>query len=195
MGNKLSLLFLWFPELKRLFQATTSDDFDQFLDLHFERCIQRMEAEAHHLNSDGEEKLSAFLAAALSLPGLTVIREGYSNGRVDLTIRSESLLSPELRLAEAKIYGGPAYHAQAIDQLISRYSTGRQKIGYVIEYVKQAGISGIVSRLRKQADTDFPVHQVGSTQNHAMQWAYVSEHQHSSDELIRVVHINVNLHR
>jgi hypothetical protein len=65
-----------------------------------------MEAEAHHLASDGEEKLSAFLAAALSMPGLSVVREGYSNGRVDMTIRSESVLSPEQRLAEAKVYDG-----------------------------------------------------------------------------------------
>ena len=195
MGISLSRLFQWFPELRRLFQASSPADFDAFLDLHFERCIQRMEAEAHHLNEDGEEKLSAFLAAALSLPGLSVVREGYSNGRVDLTIRSESLLSPEQRLAEAKIYDGPAYHVEAIDQLISRYSTGRQSVGYVIEYVKKPGIATLVTKLRKHADTNLPVGQSGSTIKHNMQWAYVSEHNHLSDQLIRVVHINVNLAR
>lgn len=195
MGNRFSKLLSWFPELRKLFQASDAEDFDAFLDLHFERCAQRMEAEAHHLASDGEEKLSAFLAAALSMPGLSVVREGYSNGRVDLTIRSESLLSPEQRLAEAKVYDGPAYHAQAIDQLISRYSTGRQPNGYVIEYVKKPGIANIVMRLRKQADTELPVRQEGPTSDHTMKWAYVSQHRHSSEELLQVVHVNVNLHR
>ncbi|MGH8077910.1 MAG: hypothetical protein ACREPE_11375 [Lysobacter sp.] len=195
MASKLSKLFSWFPELRKLFNASTAEEFDSFLDLHFERCIQRMEAEAHHLVTDSEEKLSAFLVAALSMPGLSVVREGYSNGRVDLTIRSESLLSAEQRLAEAKIYDGHAYHAQAIGQLVARYSTGRQPTGYVIEYVKKPGIAQCVTRLRKKADAELPVRQEGSTVDHGMQWAYVSKHRHSSEELLRVVHVNVNLHR
>jgi hypothetical protein len=195
MLSRLTWLFSRFPEIRRLFHKSDAEEFDAFLDLHFERCVQCMEAEAHHLSNDGEEKLSAFLAAALSMPGLSVVREGYSNGHVDLTIRSESVLRPEQRLAEAKVYDGHAYHAQAIHQLISRYSTGRQPTGYVVEYVKKRGIASIVTQLRKRADTERPECQEGSTTGHAMNWAYVSNHRHSSDELLRVVHINVNLHR
>ena len=195
MGDSLKTLFNWFPILRKLFQAKTEKEFDDFLDRHFEECVQRMEAEAHHLTVDDEEKLSAFLAAALSMPGLSVVREGYSNGRVDLTIKSESIQFSERRLAEAKIYAGPAYHAQAIEQLVSRYSTGRQSRGYVLEYVKKPGISDIVVKLRAKADLDFPVHQQGATCDHQMKWAYISDHRHTSQELIRVVHINVNLHQ
>lgn len=193
--RSLSMLFTWFPQLRMLFEAKSDGEFDAFLDRHFEQCVQRMEAEAHHLASDNEEKLSAFLAAALSIPGLSVVREGYSNGRVDLTIRSESVLSKQHRLAEAKIYGGHAYHAQAITQLLARYSTGRQPTGYVIEYVKKPEIEKIVARLRKQSDVDLPENQQGQTADHAMQWAYVSAHLHSSARVLKVVHINVNLHR
>ena len=195
MGNRLSKLLSWFPELRKLFQSSNAEEFDAFLDLHFESCVQRMEAEAHHLHNDGEEKLSAFLAAALSIPGLSVVREGYSNGRVDLTIKAEGLLSAEQRLAEAKIYDGPAYHTKAINQLISRYSTGRQPRGYVIEYVKDSGIANIVMKLRKQADANQPVRQEGATSDHKMKWTYISQHRHGSAELIRVVHVNINLHR
>lgn len=195
MGDSLKTLFNWFPVLRTLFQAKTEKEFDDFLDRHFEESVQRMEAEAHHLTVDEEEKLSAFLAAALSMPGLSVVREGYSNGRVDLTIKSESMQFSERRLAEAKIYGGPVYHAQAIEQLVSRYSTGRQSRGYVVEYIKKPGISDIVVKLRARADLDFPVHQQGATCDHRMKWTYISDHRHTSQELIRVVHINVNLHR
>ena len=195
MGNSLKTLFGWFPALRMLFEAKTAGDFDKFLDRHLEECVQRMEAEAHHLTDDSEEKLSAFLAAAISMPGLAVVREGYSNGRVDLTIKSESIQSPERRLAEAKIYGGPKYHAQAIEQLISRYSTGRQSRGYVIEYVKNPGIAEIVLKLRDRADIELPVQQQGGTQDHQMKWAYSSNHRHSSHEIVKVVHVNINLHR
>jgi len=195
MGDSLKTLFGWFPALRKLFQARTAEEFDDFLDRHFEECVQRMEAEAHHLMEDSEEKLSAFLAAALSMPGLAVTREVYSNGRVDLTIKSESMTFPERRLAEAKIYAGPAYHEQAIEQLISRYSTGRQSRGYVVEYVKKPGIAELVLKLRKKADVDLPARQHGATCNHRMKWAYASDHRHASEDLIHVVHINVNLHR
>ena len=195
MGDSLKRLFGWFPAMRALFQARTAEDFDDFLDRHFEKCVQRMEAEAHHLTADKEEKLSAFLAAALDMPGLAVTREGYSNGRVDLTIRAESTMFPEQRLAEAKIYSGPAYHAKAIEQLISRYATGRQGRGYVIEYFKAPGIADLVLKLRRKADSDLPVRQHGATCDHPMKWAYASKHRHASAELIHVVHINVNLHR
>lgn len=195
MGDSLKTLFGWFPVLRKLFQAGTAEEFDDFLDRHFEECVQRMEAEAHHLMDDSEEKLSAFLAAALRMPGLDVIREGYSNGHVDLTIKSESMTFPQRRLAEAKIYAGPAYHVQAIEQLIARYSTGRQSRGYVVEYFKKPGIAELVLRLRKKADVDLPMRQHGTTGDHRMRWAYISDHRHASEELIHVVHINVNLYR
>lgn len=60
MADSLKTLFHWFPVLRTLFQAKTEHEFDDFLDRHFEECIQRMEAEAHHLTADKEEKLSAF---------------------------------------------------------------------------------------------------------------------------------------
>jgi len=195
MNTSLKMLFEWFPILRKLFEAKTPEQFDDFLDRHFEECVQRMEAEAHHLKGDCEEKLSAFLAAALSMPGLSVVREGYSNGRVDLTIKSESVKSTEKRLAEAKIYSGPSYHSKAINQLISRYSTGRQSRGYILEYVTSPDISNIVLKLRNRADKDLPVQQVGGTEDRTMKWSYKSHHRHSSGELIKVVHINVNLHR
>lgn len=195
MGDSLKMLFSWFPVIRMLYQSVSEREFDDFLDRHIEECVQRMEAEAHHLSEDCEEKLSAFLAASLSMPGLSVVREGYSNGHVDLTIKSESIKRRERRLAEAKIYAGPAYHAKAIEQLVSRYSTGRQSRGYVIEYFKKPGISELVVKLRTKADRDFPVHQEGATCDHHMKWAYISDHRHTSQELIRVIHINVNVHR
>ena len=109
-----------------------------------------------------------------------------------MTIKSESLKNTERRLVEAKIYSGPSYHAQAIGQLVSRYSTGRQSRGYVLEYVTKPRISDIVLKLRNKADAELPVQQAGATGDHPIKWAYKSNHRHSSGEIIDVVHINVS---
>ncbi|SQC39637.1 Uncharacterised protein [Klebsiella pneumoniae] len=60
MVDSLKTLFAWFPVLRKLFEARTAEEFDDFLDLHFEECVQRMEAEAHHLNGDCEESYLLF---------------------------------------------------------------------------------------------------------------------------------------
>ncbi|WP_272971268.1 hypothetical protein [Comamonas terrigena] len=195
MQISLRKLFDWFPALHGILLAKDGSEFDSLLEQYIEQCVIGMEAEAHHLHPDSEEKLSAFLAASLRLPGLDVRREGYTNGRVDLTIRQEALLGGHVRLAEAKIYKGPAYHTEALQQLIKRYSTGRAPTGYVIEYFKQPGIETLVKKLRDHADGDKPVQQRGETADHQMKWAYLSLHEHDSDALLRVVHVNINLNR
>ncbi|MCQ8103227.1 hypothetical protein NP590_03835 [Methylomonas sp. SURF-2] len=60
MGSKLSKLFSWFPELGKFYGASSAKEFDEFLELHFARSIQRMEAEAHHLADDSEESCRRF---------------------------------------------------------------------------------------------------------------------------------------
>lgn len=195
MQIKLGSLFEWFPQLKGMLVCDDTNQFDELLEKHLEVCVERMEAEAHHLNPDCEEKLSAFLAASLSHPGLEVQREAYINGHVDLIIRQVGIYGGQVRLAEAKIYKGPSKHADALDQLINRYSTGRSTTGYVIEYFKVGEIKTLVRKLRTIADSNLPVNQKGNTKDHSMKWAYESQHRHSTGEFMRIVHVNVNLHR
>jgi hypothetical protein len=192
--SRIKELFEFFPALRGIVLAADAQAFDNLLEAHIQQCVEIMEAEAHHLKTDSEEKLSAFLAATLQHPGLKVYREGYSNGRVDLTIQQEVPIGGHTRLAEAKIYNGPSYHTKAMTQLISRYSTGRQQTGYVIEYFKKSGIQKLVAELRSAADSKLPLEQTGPTEDHSMKWAYKSNHRHSSKATLRVVHVNVNLH-
>lgn len=195
MQIRLSALLEWFPALRGILITDDAKEFDNLLEKYIEQCVDGMEAEAHHLHPDKEEKLSAFLAAKMSHPGLDVRREGFTNGHVDLTIRQEGVIGGQVRLAKAKIYAGPAYHVSALEQLVNRYSTGRPRTGYVIEYVKKAEIEKLVEGLRAHADKNQPVQQLGKTSDHPMKWAYQSNHLHASSALMRVVHVNVNLHR
>lgn len=65
----------------------------------------------------------------------------------------------------------------------------------MIEYFKKAGIATFVKNLRDHADSEKPVRQQRDTADHFIKWAYESMHHHDSDSSLRVVHINVNLHR
>lgn len=195
MQIKLGSLFKWFPQLEGILICDDANEFDELFEKHLQVCIERMEAAANHFYPDSEEKLSQILAASLSHPGLNVLLEAYTNGHVDLTIRQESIYGGQVRLAEAKIYKGPDYHTKALEQLIKRYSTGRSPTGYVIEYVKKANIVKLVKGLRTDADSHLPVDQRGKTKDHSIKWAYQSKHEHSSGEILRIVHLNVNLYR
>ncbi len=64
-----------------------------------------------------------------------------------------------------------------------------------VEYFKKAGVSKLVQGLKDHADLNHPMQQEGATTSHPMKWAYQSQHRHANDELLRVVHVNVNLHR
>lgn len=196
MLSNLKNLFCIKPSLSQLFRVSNDDDFEEFLKRIFEEAINSLEQEAKLFNGGCEEMLSAYLKGALSIPDvLEVVREGYSNGRVDLTLKLISSSLPKRRLVEAKIYKGFSTHADAINQLLSRYSTGRLPSGYVLEYVKKPDITGIVKRLRERSDHELPELQQGSTIDYDLKWGYESQHLHGSGENIKVIHLNVNLYR
>jgi hypothetical protein len=114
---------------------------------------------------------------------------------VDITIEGEITPPLRRRLGEAKIYDGPKYHEKGLEQLVGRYTTGREGQGILIEYVKDPGIKQLVEKIRVHMDTNKPCAQDGETQDHRIRWAFVSHHLHRSQELIRVVHLNCNLYR
>jgi hypothetical protein len=107
---------------------------------------------ANHLVDLSEEAISAFLIAYLNKPGLRVTQETHSKGHVDITIEAEHTPPVRRRLGEAKIYRGPAYHVSGLEQLIARYTTGREGSGIVVEYVKKPDIKGLVIKIKAHID-------------------------------------------
>lgn len=178
----------------RLMASKTDEEFDTALEDFLERAVAHLEANANHLSTRKEDSITCDLTAFLQIPDiLSVTQQEHSNGHVDITIKA--VCGPFHRLGEAKIYDGPSYHIDGLEQLVKRYSTGRETSGILVEYVKDAGIKDLVIKIKKYMDDNKPCSQNGEAQNHKIRWAFVTYHQHSSGETFRVLHLSCNLYR
>jgi len=182
------------PEYLDLLTADTDDAFEAAFDSLLGSAIARLEGNKTNFRTLDETGLSAVLVAALSIPGLTVTQETHSNGHVDITIEADHCVPARKKLGEAKIYDGPAYHIKGLEQLLGRYTTGREGRGLMIVYVRQKDIAGLVKKLREKMDTDFPMKQKGNTRDHDLKWSFLSFHSHDCGEDLQVGHIGCNLH-
>lgn len=170
-------------------------EFDEALEGILEKAVDYLEKNANFYAEDKEDKITSVLVAYLSFPGLRTTQQAHSKGHVDITIESEQSPPIRRRLGEAKIYDGPKYHVDGLDQLVSRYMTGREGFGILIEYVKKPGIKNLVEKLKEFMDKNKPCIQDGIAQDHFIRWAFYTKHQHNSGEIIRVVHLNCNLYQ
>jgi hypothetical protein len=127
------------------------------------------------------------------MPGLTVLREAHSNGHVDLTIEALYCVPMRKKLGEAKIYDGPEKHIKGLEQLLTRYTTGREGRGILIEYFRKKDIEGLVKKIRERMDADLPLGQLSATRDHLLKWSFLSTHAHSSGSNLEVGHVGCNL--
>lgn len=181
------------PETVDLFIAKTDEQFENAFCALLERAVMHLEANKKNFLSLDEAGLSAVLAAKLSMPGLAVTQEEHSNGHVDLTISVEHFSPARVKLGEAKIYDGPAYHVSGLKQLLGRYTTGREKRGLLLVYCRSTDIAGKVASLRQALDTDRPFNQQGPTATHPIKWSFRSQHLHTCGDVLGVDHVGCNL--
>jgi hypothetical protein len=175
--------------------ATTEDQFDKALEVVLESAIRHLEKNKKNFQTLNEVALSAVLAGVVSIPGiLTVTNEAHSNGHVDLTIEADNCFPRRVKLGEAKIYKGPAYHVTGLDQLLQRYTTGREGRGLLISYVRQRDISAITSKLRLHMDEALPLSQKGPCRDAALRWSFLTVHLHSCGDDLEVGHFGCNLY-
>ena len=183
-------------ELLKLVSAETEEEFDHALEYLLENAVKHLEKSANFLNDQLEDYITNFLISYLC--GTQLIdaeHDAYSKGHVDITIETKTSFPKRIRLGEAKIYRGPSYHVDGMEQLINRYTTGREGTGFMLEYVTARNIVDLVDKIRKHLDEHRPCAQNGDTQDHRhILWAFESQHTHSSGEGFRVVHLNCNLH-
>lgn len=182
------------PESFPLFDANATDEeFDEALEIHIADAVRWLEESANTIGGDSEESLSHQLAGHLSLRKLiSATRETNTRGHVDITILVTT--TARKRLGEAKIYAGYAYHEKGIQQLVERYSTGRERSGYMFCYVKLPDIKGKMEKLQVDCDGCRPCRQSAASIKHRERWAFETHHTHSSGEDLRVVHFGINLY-
>jgi hypothetical protein len=182
------------PEYLDLFTAETEQDFEKAFEALLERAVAGLEVNKQNFATLDEVGLSGVLALALSVPGLSVRQETHSNGHVDLTIEADHCRPARKKLGEAKIYNGPEYHVKGLEQLLGRYTTGREGRGLLIVYFRKKDIAGLVKRLRKKMDSDHPCKQKGNTIDHLLKWSFLTTHTHSCGDEVVVGHIGCNLY-
>jgi len=181
------------PEYLDLLTAETESEFESAFDAILGKAIASLEEDKKNFKTLGEDALSGVLAKSLSMPGLTVTRETHSNGHVDLTIEADHCVPTRKKLGEAKIYNGPKYHVKGLQQLLERYTTGREGRGLVVVYVRKQNIAGLFRKLRRKMDDDLPMNQKGKTVDHTVKWSFLSTHIHYCGEDLQVSHIGCNL--
>lgn len=182
------------PEYLDLLTAETDSEFEAAFDAILDKAVAHLEKNKRSFERLDEVGLSGALAGALSIPGLVVTQETHSNGHVDLTIEADHCVPARRKLGEAKIYSGPEYHVGGLEQLLGRYTTGREGRGLLIAYIRKKNIAGLVEKLRKKMDDDLPLKQKGQTTAHTLKWSFISTHSHASGEDLQVGHIGCNLH-
>lgn len=181
------------PAYLDLLTAKTDEDFELAFDKLFDGAVSQMETYKGHFTKLDEEGLSGTLKMALSVPGLITTPETHSNGHVDLTITATQTYPERKKLIEAKIWKGPQYHIGGLEQLLTRYTTGREGRGIVISYVRTKDISGLFNKLRAVMDSDLPCRQTAPTTSHLSNWSFVSTHDHSCGDPLDVRHVGCNL--
>jgi hypothetical protein len=182
------------PEYIKLLTAQSEAEFDEAFDAMLERAVSRLEQNSKNFAALDEVGLSGCLAAALSMPGLSVTQEAHSNGHVDITIDADHCVPARRKLGEAKIYNGPEYHVQGLGQLLRRYTTGREGRGLLIVYVRMKDIAGLIKKIRQKMDSEHPCDQQGDTVDHTFKWSFLSKHAHSCGDVLDVNHVGCNLY-
>lgn len=184
-----------YPRMARLIDPNLSDDeVDQILESVLDESIRELEDNANLYGKLNEEQLTGILKIAMKREWLRVDCEMNVNGHVDLRIEVDLSLSTRRRLAEAKCWRGPKYHAGGIAQLLG-YMTGRESSGYVIGYVQEQNIAQKWADLQAHLDKELPANQETACQLGTSTWTLEARHRHLSGVSIRIVHYGVNLGR
>lgn len=182
------------PDYLQLMTVTELGKFEEVFCRFLAKSLTHLEENGKNFQSLDEEGLSAVLAAALKMPGVTVSTEKNSNGHVDITVEFNQRFPLHKKLMEAKIYDGPSYHASGMEQLVKFYATGREGRCWMIAYVRKANIAEIIQKIRARLDEEKPQEQEGATEDLPSKWSFLSKHKHSSGETIEIGHACCNLH-
>jgi hypothetical protein len=181
------------PEHLDVFASLSDDEFQVAFDSLLNKALAGLEESKKGFQSLDEPTLSAVLRLAMLTPGLSVSLEQHSNGHADLTFESYRLGIARRILGEAKIHDGPKYHIDGVKQLLG-YMTGREVRGLMVVYMRKAGGSILMKKVRDTMDEERPVNQQGLTTPHLLKWAFDSNHLHSCGDSIRVSHVACNLY-
>jgi len=185
-------LLSFFPEAIGWMAARTPDGFGSIAEKLIARAIDHLEANGNNLRNSREDNITAAALGFLNGYGIQALSQPNSRGHVDVFMRHS--WKPNLMICgEAKIWRGAVHHTGGLAQVLG-YTTGRYPMCFVLAYVQTGQIKTHIATLRNHLDTTLPEGQKGPCIPHgSLIWGLFASHEHSSGELVRVVHAGVNL--
>jgi hypothetical protein len=181
------------PGASLLYFADNEAQFVKAVDLILDVAIRRLEENAATHRSSDELALSTMLSDLIKYAA-PCGKESYRNGHVDVAIghpRKEQFQY----LGECKIYNGFKRHCGGCDQLLNRYSSGRDVRGFVLEFFNRPGMYKLLGDLKTQFDQKVPLKMKGSSTPHDhIKGAFISLHTHFTQTDVEVLHLGCNLY-
>jgi hypothetical protein len=182
------------PGISLVFCSTSEREFVEAVDLILDRTIRMLEGNAATHSGLGELALSTMLTDLIDNSGVPCQKERYHNGHVDVTIAHPRSL-PYQYLGECKIYNGFKRHCDGCDQLLNRYSSGRDMRGFLLEFFTRPRMYWLLQGLRNNFDQTSPLKMKRTSHDHALiKGAFVSVHAHFTNTDVEVLHIGCNLY-
>jgi hypothetical protein len=173
-----------------------SEDESQFVkgvELILDAAIRRLEEDAATHGSLGELTLSTMLSNLIRYAA-PCEKESYRNGHVDVAIGHPRKQQFQY-LGECKIFGGFKKHCGGCDQLLNRYSSGRDVRGFVLEFFDRPRMYKLLADLKTDFDQRVPLKMKGSSKPHDhIKGAFISLHTHFTQTDVEVLHLGCNLY-
>lgn len=181
------------PPSLRAWTATDEITFCSAVEDAIHLALTQIEAGAKLYHPLQERALSLLLTQFLTSASLPADAEAYHNGHVDVIVKHPASL-PFAMLGECKIYGGFEHHCEGCEQLLTRYSNGRSRRTFCLDFFRKPEMYKKLQRLREQFENERPLDQVGVPADHKIKGAFLTAHRHFTATILEVLHLGCNLY-
>lgn len=191
LSDYLKVLEAMNPAAAQVFVADTEDQFIVAVENALNEAIVRLETGAKMLMADDEPKLSWMLVQFLAAADIDASPETYHNGHVDVLVRHPRI--PFSCIGECKLHKGYEYHVGGCKQLLDRYSSGRAKRGFCLDFFQVPGMYKKLEKLRESFRQKMPLRQQGDPADHGtIKGAFLSTHVHVTEARVEILHLGCN---
>lgn len=168
------------PDL-RIWLASSEAEFCEAVEDSLHRAIIEMESGRKYYMELPEPALSKMLCSLMKSARIPTTAEEDSSGHVDVTVKHDNGIYRVL--GECKIYRNYSYHLGGCRQLLKRYSAGRSKRTFCLEFFRVADMYDHLSNLRGELDRKRPLRQQDAACDHpVIGGAFITAHRHGGPD-------------
>lgn len=180
-------------DLLRILEIKAPKSVDVFIRRLYEEMeiiIRSLEGGRKERHDDSEDRLSIEIVNCLRSAGYYSEKDPTHGGHVDILVAPERNRSMKW-YGEAKIWNGVTYLNGGIDQLLSRYASGRDRqLGFLV-YFKEKNLISKMKTWLTHVDGMPDVYPNKS--NVIDDYSFTSTHRHSTGATIEVRHFAINI--